>query len=96
MAQQPKHVTDVTIYRATRGRASVNGNPSWTLETSAGPFRTKSDASIGYSIANLIAPNHKAPEPYQVIGNDDARVTLVTTAAGRVFDILGADGNRIG
>jgi L-asparaginase II len=57
---------------------------------------TKPNASLGYAVENLIAPTHTAPKPFQVIGNDDARVTLVTTAAGRVFDILGADGNRIG
>jgi len=96
MAQRPKHVTDVTIYRAERGRVSSVGNPSWVLHTSAGRFTTKPNASLGYAVANLIAPTHTAPKPFQVIGNDDVRVTLVTTAAGRVFDILGADGNRIG
>ena len=96
MAQRTKHVTDVTIYRAERGRVSSFGNPSWVLHTSAGRFTTKANASLGYAVENLIAPTQTAPKPWQVIGDDDAQVTLVTTAAGRVFDILGADGNRIG
>ena len=96
MAQRPKHVTDVTIYRAERGRVSSFGNPSWVLYTSAGRFTTKPNAMLGYAVENLIAPTRVAPKPYQVIGVAGARVTLVTTAAGRVFDILDADGNRIG
>ena len=96
MTQRPKHITDVTIYRAERGRTSSFCNPSWILHTSAGRYLTKPNASLGYAVENLIAPTRVSPKPYQVIGNYDARVTLVTTAAGRVFDILGADGNRIG
>lgn len=88
-----KYIRDVAIFRADRARSSTLGNPSWVLHTDRGPYRTKSNASLGYGIENLMAPAHRPAEPHHVIGDNRPRVTLVTTAAGHVFGIIGADGN---
>ena len=87
-------VTDVVIYRATRAASSTAGNPSWYLHTNRGPYRTQANAMLGYAIENLIAPTYRPPSREHVIANPlEPRVTLVTTAAGRVYDITDRNGS---
>lgn len=37
----------VTLFKLDRLKNSVNGNPTWNLDTSAGMYRTGTDSNVG-------------------------------------------------
>lgn len=82
-------IHDVTIHAAIRRNNSVNGNPTWSLETSAGTFLTGTDAALGYSISNYTNSRH--PDTF-VIGDGVPPVTLVVTSRGRRVVYIERDG----
>lgn len=63
---------------ATRRNGSVNGNPTWTLHTSEGDYRTQSDAALGYEVSNHTHSRH---------GLVGQLVTFTATLAGRVWNM---------
>lgn len=70
--------TTVTLHGATRRGSSSNGNPRWTLHTSAGDLLTQADSAIGNEV-----DNHTAGEIHSWIGR---KVVLTLTRAGRVSE----------
>jgi hypothetical protein len=66
------------LFSATRLTNSTNGNPRFDLHTSDGTFRTQSDASCSYDIANILRT---------IPRGETIPVTLSLTPAGRVWNI---------
>jgi len=77
-------IANVHIFRAERLGNTVNGNPRYRFHTDHGTFLMQSDAALGYAVENYT--NTRFPDTY-AIGSDAPAVTLVTSAAGRVFGI---------
>ena len=84
MTTKIRRIENVYIRAITRGRNSHYGNPSYTLHTSEGDYRTQKDASLNYSITNYT--NSRRPETF-VIGDNVPPVTLIATPSGRVWSI---------
>ncbi len=76
MRKGHKQVT-TKLLGARRLGVSAYGNPTWTLDTEAGTFKTQADAACGYDVDNYA---RKAP----------IMVTLTMTASDRVYGIKNA------
>lgn len=70
--------TVVDLYSATRLNNSVNGNPRYTLHTTGGNYTTSSDSACAYDVQNIL----------HGLRGEAVRVTLHTTRAGRVWNIV--------
>lgn len=66
------------LFSATRLTNSTNGNPRFDLHTSDGTFRTQSDATCSYYVANIVRT---------IPHGETIPVILHTTPAGRVWNI---------
>jgi hypothetical protein len=70
------HGITTILYRATRVDNSANGNPTWTLHTSNGNYRTGRDSSFGYALDNY---EHLLGEQVTLTLNVHGHVTHLNT-----------------
>jgi hypothetical protein len=66
------------LLAATKVGHSTNGNPTWELHTTAGFFKTQTDAACSYDVDNV---RRKIPD------GGSLPVILKATRSGRVWSI---------
>lgn len=76
----PKEQTfTAVLVSAARRTNSPSGNPTWSIRTDSGRYRTGMDAAIGYDVENHAACRRDSPDYW--VGK---RVEFTASMAGRI------------